>query len=59
VNGDSYDIRRVVEIGLIQTHGTATPVPRSGGGTSTVTFDGNVVAVQINGFAGDVRIYRR
>jgi prepilin-type N-terminal cleavage/methylation domain-containing protein len=59
VNGNSYDIRRVVEIGLIQTHGTATPVPRSGGGTSTVTFDGNVVAVQINGFAGDVRIYRR
>jgi prepilin-type N-terminal cleavage/methylation domain-containing protein len=59
VNGDSYDIRRVVEIGLLQTHGTATPVPLSGGGTSTVSFAGNVVAVQINGFAGDVRIYRR
>src|SRR5207247_1669563 len=26
VNGDSYDIRRVVEIGLLQTHGIATPV---------------------------------
>jgi prepilin-type N-terminal cleavage/methylation domain-containing protein len=59
VNGNSYDIRRVVEIGLIQTHGTATPVPRSGGGTSTVDFAGNVVAIQINGFSGDVRIYRR
>jgi prepilin-type N-terminal cleavage/methylation domain-containing protein len=58
VNGDSYDIRRVVEIGLVQTHGTATPVPRSGGGSSYV-FDGNVAAVQINGFAGDVKIYRR
>jgi hypothetical protein len=57
VNGDSYDIRRVVEIGLIQTHGTATPPPR--GGTGGSIFDGNVVAVQINGFAGDVRIYRR
>jgi prepilin-type N-terminal cleavage/methylation domain-containing protein len=57
VNGDSYDIRRVIEIGLIQTHSTATPVPRSGTGGSI--FDGNVVAVQINGFAGDVRIYRR
>jgi type II secretory pathway pseudopilin PulG len=57
INGDSYDIRRVVEIGLIQTHGTATPVPR--GGTGGSIFDGNVVAVQINGFAGDVRIYRR
>jgi type II secretory pathway pseudopilin PulG len=51
-------IRRVVEIGLIQTHGVATPVPRSGGG-SAWDFAGNVVAVQINGFSGDVRIYRR
>jgi prepilin-type N-terminal cleavage/methylation domain-containing protein len=59
VNGDSYDIRRVVEIGLVQTHGTATPVPISGGGTSNVVFNGNVVALQINGFAGDVKIYRR
>jgi hypothetical protein len=57
VNGDSYNIRRVVEIGLIQTHGTATPPPR--GGTGGSIFDGNVVAVQINGFAGDVKIYRR
>ena len=57
VNGDSYDIRRVVEIGLIQTHGTMTPPPT--GGTGGSNFAGNVVAVQINGFAGDVRIYRR
>ncbi len=59
VNGDSYDIRRVVEIGLIQTHATATPVPISGAGTSAVVFDGNVVAVQITGFGGSVKIYRR
>jgi prepilin-type N-terminal cleavage/methylation domain-containing protein len=58
VIGDST-IRRVVEIGLLQTHGAATPPPRSGGGTSFVNWDGNVVAVQVNGFAGDVRIYRR
>jgi prepilin-type N-terminal cleavage/methylation domain-containing protein len=58
VNGDSYDIRRVVEIGLLQTHGTATPPP-TGSGNGGSTFGGNVVAVQINGFAGDVRIYRR
>jgi prepilin-type N-terminal cleavage/methylation domain-containing protein len=55
----TYDIRRVVEVGLLQTHGTATPVPVSGGGGSNVVFSGNVAAVQINGFAGDVRIYRR
>ena len=58
VNGDSYDIRRVVEIGLIQTHGSATPLPIDGG-IGGSNFAGNVVAVQINGFAGDVRIYRR
>jgi hypothetical protein len=58
VNGNSYDIRRVVEIGLIQTHGTAAPAP-VGNGTGGSIFAGNVVAVQINGFAGDVRIYRR
>ena len=55
----TYDSRRVVEVGLLQTHGTATPPPRSGGGTSFVTWDGNVVAVQINAFAGAVKIYRR
>ena len=57
VIGDSA-IRRVVEIGLLQTHGIATPAP-SGSGTGGSIFDGNVVAVQINGFAGDVKIYRR
>src|SRR5213594_96708 len=52
VSGDSYDVRQVVEIGLLQTHGSATPPPRSGGGTSFVTWDGNVAAVQITGFGG-------
>jgi hypothetical protein len=55
----TYAVRRVVEVGLLQTHGTATPPPRSGGGTSFVTWDGNVAALQISGFGGDVRIYRR
>jgi type II secretory pathway pseudopilin PulG len=59
VNGDSYDIRRVVEIGLIPTHGTATPVPVSGAGTSEVTWDGNVVAIQITGLGGSTKIYQR
>jgi prepilin-type N-terminal cleavage/methylation domain-containing protein len=55
VNGDSYDIRRVVEIGLIQTHRNVAPTPTPSAGN----YVGNVVAVQINGFAGDVKIYRR
>jgi type II secretory pathway pseudopilin PulG len=48
-------IRRIVEIGLIQTHGNVAPTPTPSAGK----YVGNVVAVQINGFAGDVKIYRR
>jgi type II secretory pathway pseudopilin PulG len=55
----TYDVRRMVELGLLQTHGIATPSARSGGGTSFATWDGNVVAVQITGFGGNVKIYRR
>jgi prepilin-type N-terminal cleavage/methylation domain-containing protein len=55
VNGDSYDIRRVVEVGLLQTHATMVPTPSPAAGQ----YPGNVVAVQINGFSSDVRIYRR
>jgi hypothetical protein len=51
----TYDIRRVVELGLLRTHGATTPTPTPGPGQ----YLGNLVAVQINGFAGDVRIYRR
>ena len=59
VNGNTYDIRRFVEIGLIQTHANAVPAPTSGAGTSTATYSGNVVALQISGFGGNVKIYRR
>ena len=59
VNGNSYNIRRVVEIGLLQTHGSTLPTPVSGAGTSTVTYSGNVVAVQISGFGSTVEIFRR
>jgi type II secretory pathway pseudopilin PulG len=59
VNGNTYDVRRVVEIGLVQTHGATVPAPISGAGTSTAVYDGNVVAVQIRGFGGDVKIYRK
>jgi prepilin-type N-terminal cleavage/methylation domain-containing protein len=55
----TYDMRPVIEVGLLQTHGTATPVPSGGAGTSTVSFSGNVTAVQITGMGSDVNIYRR
>jgi type II secretory pathway pseudopilin PulG len=49
----TYDVRRVVEIGLIQTHGSAVPTPNAG------VYPGNVVAVQIGGFDSDVKIYKK
>jgi prepilin-type N-terminal cleavage/methylation domain-containing protein len=55
----TYDVRRVTEIGLLQTHGNATPTLSSGVGTSSVVFSGNVIAVQISGFGSNVKIYRR
>jgi prepilin-type N-terminal cleavage/methylation domain-containing protein len=54
----TYDVRKVIEVGLLQTHGTAVPAPIVGGG-STSTYAGNVAAVQITGFGGTVKIYRR
>ncbi len=59
VNGNTYDVRRIVEIGLIQTHGNAVPTAASGAGTSTATYGGNVAALQIVGLGSDIKIYRR
>jgi len=51
----SYDVRPVIEIGLLPTHGNVAPTPTPSAGNYT----GNVVAVQLNGFAGNVKVYRR
>ena len=59
INGNNYDVRRVVEIGLLQTRGSAVPAPTNGAGTSTATYNGNVIAVQISGFGSVVKLYRR
>lgn len=55
----SYDVRRVVEIGLVGTHGNTVPAPASGAGTSTAVYNGNVIALQLGGFASNLKIYRR
>jgi hypothetical protein len=44
----TYDVKRIVEIGLQATHGTQVD-----------TISPNLVAVQITGFGGSVKIYRR
>jgi type II secretory pathway pseudopilin PulG len=55
VGGVTYGVKPIVEIGLIQTHGTLVPTPTPSAGN----YVGNVVAVQIAGFGGSVKIYRR
>jgi type II secretory pathway pseudopilin PulG len=59
INGNNYDVRRIVEIGLLQSHGNALPRATSGSGTSTAIYEGNVVALQIGGLGGSITIYRR
>jgi prepilin-type N-terminal cleavage/methylation domain-containing protein len=59
INGNNYDVRRVVEIGLLQTRGSTLPLAANGAGTSTVAYNGNVIAIQISGFGNIVRLYRR
>ena len=54
----TYDARQVIEVGLLQTHGTAVPAPIGGSGT-TLIYAGNVAVVQVTGFGGSVKIYRR
>jgi prepilin-type N-terminal cleavage/methylation domain len=51
----TYDVRRVIEIGLLQTHGSIVPTPTPSAGN----YVGNVAAVQVTGFGGSVNIYRR
>jgi prepilin-type N-terminal cleavage/methylation domain-containing protein len=52
VHGGNFSIVKYAEVGLLPTHGTtlaATINPASG----------NVVAIQVSGFGGNARIYRR
>lgn len=59
LNGNSYAIHRVLEIGLVPTHGSVVPAPTSGAGSSSATYNGNVVAIQITGLGSGIKIYRR
>jgi prepilin-type N-terminal cleavage/methylation domain-containing protein len=59
INGNNYNVRRVVEIGLLPTRGGAVPAAHSGAGTSIATYPGNVVAIQISGIGGIVKIYKK
>jgi prepilin-type N-terminal cleavage/methylation domain-containing protein len=54
VHGGGFSIVKAAEVGLLPTHGNALAVTQSGD-----LWLGNVAAIQIGGFTGDVRIYRR
>lgn len=49
ITNSNYSPARIAELGLMPTHGATVPS----------SIPANVVAVQINGFAGDVKIYRQ
>jgi prepilin-type N-terminal cleavage/methylation domain-containing protein len=49
VTNNSYTLAQFSEIGVEPTHGAAVPA----------STPANIVAVQFNGFAGDVKIYRK
>ena len=53
--GATYIVKTIVEIGLIQTHGNVVPTATPSAGY----YAGNVAAIQITGFGGSVKIYRR
>jgi hypothetical protein len=53
--GITYNIQPIVEIGLVQTHGSVVPTPTPSAGN----YAGNVVAIQITGLGSSVKIFRR
>lgn len=59
INGNNYDVRKVVEIGLLQTRGATVPAAASGAGTSTASYHNDVIAIQISGLGSIVKLYRR
>jgi prepilin-type N-terminal cleavage/methylation domain-containing protein len=56
VKGGDTQINQYAEIGLLPTHGSVLAVAFN---NSSNTYSGNLAALQIRGFGGDVRIYRR
>ncbi len=51
----TYGVLRVLEIGFLATRGATAPTPTPSPGF----YSGNVVALQLTGFAGNITIYRR
>ena len=54
VHGGGFSIAKAAEVGVLPTHGNTLAVTQSGN-----LWLGNLAAIQIGGFGGNVRIYRR
>jgi prepilin-type N-terminal cleavage/methylation domain-containing protein len=54
VHGGNFSIVKAAEVGVLPTHGAALAVTQNGN-----LWLGNVSAIQIGGFGGNVKIYRR
>jgi prepilin-type N-terminal cleavage/methylation domain-containing protein len=55
VLGGNNAMTQYMEVGLFPTHGTSLAASQDGNGK----WLGNIVAVQVSGFSGSVRVYRR
>ena len=51
----TYSVLRILEVGLIPTRGATVPTPTPSPGM----YGGNIVAIQLTGYSGNVRVYRR
>jgi type II secretory pathway pseudopilin PulG len=56
VKGGNTQVNQYAEVGLLPTHGSNLAVSYN---ANTNTYTGNVVAIQLTGNGGNVRIYRR
>ena len=55
VLGGNSTMTQYMEVGLFSTHGTTLAASQDANGK----WLGNIVAVQVSGFSGSVRVYRR
>jgi len=51
----TYNVLRVLEVGLIPTRGAIAPTPTPSPGM----YGGNVIAIQLTGYSGNIKVYRR
>ena len=51
----TYTVLRVLEVGLIPSRGAIAPTPTPSPGI----YGGNVIAIQLTGYSGNIKVYRR